>query len=258
MPAHPSSFSPEHLEDYLSKMFSIADANGDGVLQPDELRRMLRLCNFALSEQEITEFVNAADTNHDGLVDYDEFVPVATKMLHHGSFVQQASSFTEASHSAIPAPYSNADPYAGAFLQEQPPAESTLAIHSDPFSTLQMLARPAASGRRIVEVTGRGNALVRNGEYDAAIEAFEVAISLDGRCTHAHNGVGTALWHKGQYRAALEAYDRSLQTNPTNADAQHGRVNVLRSMEAAGIGKRAQYAHSQFGRYNDQAQIYAY
>ena len=121
-----------------------------------------------------------------------------------------------------------------------------------------MLARPAASGRRIVEVTGRGNALVRNGEYDAAIEAFEVAISLDGRCTHAHNGVGTALWHKGQYRAALEAYDRSLQTNPTNADAQHGRVNVLRSMEAAGIGKRAQYAHSQFGRYNDQAQIYAY
>jgi len=78
---HPSSFSPDNLEDYLGKMFGIADENGDGTLAPDELTRMLRLCQLDLSAKEIEDFVNAADTNHDGVVDYEEFLPVATKMM---------------------------------------------------------------------------------------------------------------------------------------------------------------------------------
>ena len=69
------------LEEYFSKLFSLADGNGDGVLQPNELANLLQLCGFDLSEAEIAEFVNAADTNHGGVIEYSEFVPVATKML---------------------------------------------------------------------------------------------------------------------------------------------------------------------------------
>jgi Ca2+-binding EF-hand superfamily protein len=79
--ADPSSYKPEHLNAYLKQLFAIADANGDGVLEPDELRTLLELCGFDLSAKEIEDFVSAADTNHDGVIEYDEFVPVATKML---------------------------------------------------------------------------------------------------------------------------------------------------------------------------------
>ena len=79
--ADPSSYKPEHLNAYLKQLFSIADENGDGVLEPDELKTLLQLCGFDLSAKEIEDFVNAADTNHDGVIEYDEFVPVATKML---------------------------------------------------------------------------------------------------------------------------------------------------------------------------------
>ena len=75
------SSNAEELEQYFSKLFSIADENSDGVLQPDELEKLLGLCGFKLSAEEIAQFVSEADTNHDGVIEYDEFVPVATKML---------------------------------------------------------------------------------------------------------------------------------------------------------------------------------
>ena len=76
-----SKYSPAELEMYFQGLFKVADANGDGVLELDELTTLLKLCGFDLSAKEIEDFVNAADTNHDGVIEYDEFVPVATKML---------------------------------------------------------------------------------------------------------------------------------------------------------------------------------
>ena len=83
--ADPSSYNAEELEQYFSKLFSIADENSDGVLQPDELKKMLGLCGFNLSAEEIAQFVDEADTNHDGVIEYDEFLPVAIKMLQSTS-----------------------------------------------------------------------------------------------------------------------------------------------------------------------------
>ena len=79
--AHASTFTTEQLESYLQKLFQIADVNGDGVLQPDELTKLLQMCGFELSAEEIAQFVSAADTNHDGVIEYEEFLPVASKML---------------------------------------------------------------------------------------------------------------------------------------------------------------------------------
>ena len=77
---HPSIFSAAELDTYFSGLFTI-DANGDGLLQPKELKRLLELCGFVLSAQQIAQFVSEADTNGDGVIEYKEFVPVATKML---------------------------------------------------------------------------------------------------------------------------------------------------------------------------------
>ena len=52
---HPSNFKAEDLEQYFKGLFSIVDANGDGVLQPDELKMLLGLCGFALSAEEIAQ-----------------------------------------------------------------------------------------------------------------------------------------------------------------------------------------------------------
>ena len=51
------------------------------MLQLDELKQLLGLCGFNLSAEEIAQFVSAADTNHNGVIEYSEFVPVVTKML---------------------------------------------------------------------------------------------------------------------------------------------------------------------------------
>ena len=76
-----SSYTTEQLESYFESIFSISDTNGDGVLQPDEVATLLGLCGSNLSAEEIAQFVSAADTNHNGVIEYSEFVPVASKML---------------------------------------------------------------------------------------------------------------------------------------------------------------------------------
>ena len=79
--SHASTFSAAELERYLRDLFSIADTNDDRVLQPHELTKMLQLCGFELSAIEIAEFVRVADVNGDGLITYNELLPMASKML---------------------------------------------------------------------------------------------------------------------------------------------------------------------------------
>ena len=76
-----SSYTTKQLDSYFEGLFSLSDVNGDGVLQPDELTALLEMCGFELSAEEIAQFVSAADTNHDGVIEYEEFLPVASKML---------------------------------------------------------------------------------------------------------------------------------------------------------------------------------
>merc|ERR1711871_910604 len=72
---------PAMLERYLQKLFAVGDVNGDGVLQPEEMSRLLDLSGFNLSPSQVAAIVDAADVNHDGVIEYDEFVPVAIGML---------------------------------------------------------------------------------------------------------------------------------------------------------------------------------
>jgi len=69
------------LERYLKKLFTIADTNGDGVLQPEEMSRLLELSGFNFDKSQVSELVAAADANQNGVIEYDEFIPVAMKIL---------------------------------------------------------------------------------------------------------------------------------------------------------------------------------
>jgi len=88
------------LERYFKKLFSIADVNGDGVLQPAEFQRLLELSGFSFSPSQIQELVVAADTNRNGVIEYEEFIPVATKLLAAqqdaiDSYIDQEDSYID-------------------------------------------------------------------------------------------------------------------------------------------------------------------
>merc|ERR1719305_2112732 len=68
------------LERYFTKLFAVADTNGDGVLQPEEFKRLLELSGFNFSPETVAQLMDAADVNHDGVIEYDEFIPVALAM----------------------------------------------------------------------------------------------------------------------------------------------------------------------------------
>lgn len=53
---NPNDFSEEALVEYCRQLFSIADTNGDGVLQRDEFSELIHACGFDFNEDEVIRF----------------------------------------------------------------------------------------------------------------------------------------------------------------------------------------------------------
>ena len=86
---------PAHLQRYLRDLFSIADINGDGILQPSEMRELLQLCGFQMSADQVDGLVAAADINKDGVIQYEEFIPVAMELLQAPTWVSENAASTD-------------------------------------------------------------------------------------------------------------------------------------------------------------------
>ncbi len=61
------------------------------------------------------------------------------------------------------------------------------------------------------------------GEFEAALEDFDLAIRLDKGYDEAYNGRGWASYKLGDCEAALEDFDQAIALNPDYADAYAGR-----------------------------------
>jgi len=69
------------LESYLQRLFKIGDRDGNGVLSPEEFESLLRKSGFKFDNATIRRIMNVVDTNHDGVIQYEEFVPAIITLL---------------------------------------------------------------------------------------------------------------------------------------------------------------------------------
>merc|ERR1712054_758204 len=75
------SVPPQQLELYLQRLFKVGDKDANGVLDALEFRDLLRKSGFNLDDDTITKIMVAADTNKDGVIQYEEFVPAMKALV---------------------------------------------------------------------------------------------------------------------------------------------------------------------------------
>lgn len=90
-----SDYSSDELNAYLTALFQIGDANNDGVLQPVELKRLLTLCGLNLSARAVRELMFNADVNGDGVIQYEEFVPLFQSLIKDMQQIKPATTTPE-------------------------------------------------------------------------------------------------------------------------------------------------------------------
>jgi predicted O-linked N-acetylglucosamine transferase (SPINDLY family) len=100
-----------------------------------------------------------------------------------------------------------------------------------------------AASSNIEDHIGLGNALVKAGERDRALLAYDAAIALDPASATAHRQRGSALLLAGQIDAAIAAYRRSTELDPkapaTWVNLGGALVRAGRRAEAIGCFRRA-------------------
>ena len=62
----------------MKMTFAAMDANFDGSVTKEELVQMLRGLGENVSDAYVFEMIKKADTNHDGTIQFDEFIDAAT------------------------------------------------------------------------------------------------------------------------------------------------------------------------------------
>jgi Ca2+-binding EF-hand superfamily protein len=74
----------EELEQVMLRVFRKADADGSGHLSRSEFKRCLRAAEMGLTRKDINLLLGRVDANHDGLVSYEEFVPICFQVGFNG------------------------------------------------------------------------------------------------------------------------------------------------------------------------------
>ncbi len=62
------------MSDDLRKAFDLFDLNHDGVLSSSELKVVLISFGYHVTDQELADIVTELDANHNGVIDYPEFL----------------------------------------------------------------------------------------------------------------------------------------------------------------------------------------
>jgi Ca2+-binding EF-hand superfamily protein len=73
--------SQADLEALMASIFKENDADGNGVLDRKEFKACLKSADLGLTKKEINMLLSEADENDDGVVTYEEFVPMCFQIL---------------------------------------------------------------------------------------------------------------------------------------------------------------------------------
>ncbi|KAI9314589.1 calmodulin 2 [Dichotomocladium elegans] len=76
-----SDITPEERES-LKQAFGLYDRDGDGSITAAEFSDILKSLNVGATDKEIEAIIQAVDRNHDGQIDFEEFVLAMTDHLH--------------------------------------------------------------------------------------------------------------------------------------------------------------------------------
>jgi Ca2+-binding EF-hand superfamily protein len=71
----------QSLSTMLINMFKEADDDGSGSLTFDEFQKLMEQVELGISAQELRFVISEADENENGVVDYEEFVPLAVDLI---------------------------------------------------------------------------------------------------------------------------------------------------------------------------------
>ena len=91
----------DELSATIRRVFQDCDLDGNGTLDPTEFRKALRSAELNLSKKEINLLLMQSDLNHDGVVEYDEFVPVCFDVLVERATHKQLESDATRSCDAV-------------------------------------------------------------------------------------------------------------------------------------------------------------
>ena len=81
------------LERAITKAFMASDTDHSGALDPNEFIECVRSMQLGLTKKEILYLLTCVDMNHDGLVQYHEFVPLCLEILSDIIADQVCSAF---------------------------------------------------------------------------------------------------------------------------------------------------------------------
>merc|ERR1711988_261700 len=77
----PTRMSPEELQEFLASIFVEADQDGSGTLSYKEFKEVINTSNLKFDKNEIRRMLMEADSNEDGYIDYNEFLPIGVDIV---------------------------------------------------------------------------------------------------------------------------------------------------------------------------------
>jgi len=82
-------------------------------------------------------------------------------------------------------------------------------------------------GHKVQVLDNAGNAFVRSGMHQKAIETFHQSLLLEPKDPEAFNGLGNALFYTKKYEEAEKAYQKAIEIKPKDGYPYFGLGNVL-------------------------------
>jgi tetratricopeptide (TPR) repeat protein len=101
-----------------------------------------------------------------------------------------------------------------------------------PASAIRPTPTPEQSTYDAYAWTNKGNALLAQGKYDEAIQAYDKAIELNQEAPDLWISKGHTFYRQGKYDKALDAYDRAIELIPF-ADYWYSKGIALKALGRA-------------------------